>query len=139
MGTAKDELERVSPGAPLPGISEEDMAAYRATARRRLEQAEKELAVRLGRAWEAALRAAKLLREDFGAHRVVVFGSLLRPRYFSQWSDVDIAAWGISSENTFRAMGAVMDLGGDIEINLVDVETCRDSLRAIIEREGQEL
>lgn len=27
----------------------------------------------------------------------------------------------------------------DIEINLVDIDTCRATLRAIIEREGQEI
>lgn len=80
------------------------MAVYRATARRRLEQEEKELAVRRERPWETARRAAKLLKEDFGAQRVVVFGSLLRPKCFNKWSDVDIAAWGIGPEDTFRAM-----------------------------------
>ncbi|CEO90248.1 hypothetical protein SSCH_780005 [Syntrophaceticus schinkii] len=34
-------------------------------------------------------------------------------------SDVDIAAWGIDSEDTFRAIGAVMALGKDIEFKLV--------------------
>jgi len=32
-----------------------------------------------------------------------------------------------------------MDLGGDIEINLVDMGACRPSIRAVIEREGVEL
>jgi predicted nucleotidyltransferase len=102
-------------------------------------QDEKELAVRRERAWETAHRAAKLLKDDFGAQRVVVFGSLLRPEYFNKWSDVDIAAWGIDTKDTFRAMGAVMDLGEAIEINLVDINTCRATLRVVIEREGQEI
>lgn len=104
MGVPKGELDRNATRASLPGISEEDMAVYRATARRRLEQEEKELAVRRERPWETARRAAKLLKEDFGAQRVVVFGSLLRPKCFNKWSDVDIAAWGIGPEDTFRAM-----------------------------------
>jgi hypothetical protein len=58
---------------------------------------------------------------------------------FTLWSDVDIAAWGIAPEDTFRAIGAVMDLGGDIEVNLVDMGACRPSIRAVIEREGVEL
>jgi len=136
---AKDELERIVPGSSLRGISEEDMAVYRATAWRRLEQDERALAVRRERAWETARRAAKLLKEDFGAQRVVVFGSLLCPKCFNQWSDVDVAAWGIRPEDTFRAMGAVMDLGEGIEINLVDIDTCLTALRVMIEREGQEL
>ncbi|HSV31820.1 MAG TPA: hypothetical protein VLH40_07355 [Atribacteraceae bacterium] len=115
------------------------MVVYKATARLRLEQEEKELTARRKRAWELARQAAKLLKENFGAKRVVVFGSLLHLNCFSKWSDVDIAAWGISAEDTFRAMGAVMDIGKDIEINLVDIDTCRTTLRAIIEREGKEV
>ena len=120
-------------------VSEGDMATYRATARRRRECEERDRAARWERAWEKARLAAKLLKQDFAATRVVVFGSLLRPGDFGRWSDVDIAAWGIVPEDTFRAMGAVMDLGKDIEMNLVDVNTCRESLLAVVEREGQEL
>lgn len=120
-------------------LSEAEMAVYRATARRRRELDEQELTARRQRAWEAARRAAMLLREDFGAERVVVFGSLLRPHSFNKWSDVDIAAWGISSKDTFRALGAVMDLSADIEMNFVDIETCHAALRATIEREGQDI
>lgn len=115
------------------------MAVYKAAAWQRMAQDEKELLVRRKRAWQTARRAAKLLKEDFGAHRVVVFGSLLCPKCFNKWSDLDIAAWGISPKDTFRAMGAVMDLREDVEINMVDIETCRATLRAIIEREGQEI
>jgi len=139
MDGLKDERERIAAGASLPGISEEDMVVYKATARQRMAQDEKELLVRRKRAWETVRWAAKLLKEEFGAHRVVVFGSLLCSKCFNKWSDVDIAAWGISPTDTFRAMGAVMDLREDIEINLVDIETCRATLRAIIEREGQEI
>ena len=91
------------------------------------------------RAWELARQAAKLLKENYGATRVVVFGSLTHLNCFNKWSDVDIAAWGISPEDTFRAMGAMTDISKDIEINLVDIDTCRATLRAIIECEGKEV
>ena len=120
-------------------VTPEEMAVYRATARRRWEREQEALARRRKRAWALARRAAQLLKEEFGATRVVVFGSLVHEGCFTLWSDVDIAAWGIAPEDTFRAMGAVMDLGGDIEINLVDMGACRPSIRAVIEREGVEL
>ncbi len=69
----------------------------------------------------------------------MVFGSLVRPGCFTPWSDVDIAAWGLSPKDTFRAIGAMMDLDTDIEINLVDIGTCRPELLIFIEREGIEL
>lgn len=120
-------------------LSREELASYRAAARRQAEQEQQALARREQRAWELARQAAQLLREQFGAARIVLFGSLSRPGWFTPWSDVDIAAWGLRPEDTFRAIGAVMDLAADIEVNLVDVQTCSASLLAAIEREGVEL
>jgi len=52
---------------------------------------------------------------------------------------VDIAAWGLASEDTFRAIGAIMDMETEVPVNLVDIKTARPSLVNIIEREGIEL
>lgn len=120
-------------------LTPEEMAAYRIAARRRHEREQQELALREKRAWDLARRAAALLRQQFGATRVVVFGSLVHQGCFTPWSDVDIAAWGICPQDTFRAIGAVMDIDAEIEVNLVDVETCSSSLLATIEQEGMNL
>ncbi len=80
-----------------------------------------------------------ILKEHFGVTRVVAFGSLIHPGSFTRWSDIDLAAWGISSKDTFKAIGAMMDLDEPFEINLVDINTARASLREVIEREGVEL
>jgi predicted nucleotidyltransferase len=117
-------------------LAPEEIAVYRAAARRRSEQEQRELAQREKRAWALARRAASLLREQFGAERVVVFGSLIHKECFTPWSDVDIAAWGIQPRDTFQAIGMVMDLDAEIELNLVDVGTCSTSLLATIEQEG---
>mgnify|MGYP001608910182 FL=1 len=95
--------------------------------------------MREDKAWKAARSAAALLKERFAATKVVLFGSLAHKGSFSRWSDIDIAAWGISPEDTFRAIGAVMEVSSDIEINLVDVGTCRRSLLTVIEKEGIEI
>ena len=59
--------------SPIPPA---EMAAYRQAARQR-HRAEKEyLRVRRQRAWELARQAARLLKEQFNAERVVLFGSL---------------------------------------------------------------
>ena len=117
----------------------EAVAGYRAAARRRFEQEQRELAAREERAWELARRAASLLRDRFGATRVMVFGSLVHTGCFTPWSDIDVAAWGLRSQDTFRAIGAVADLDAEIEANLVDVRTCSSSLLMMIEREGRDL
>jgi predicted nucleotidyltransferase len=123
----------------VPAVSAVELAEYRATARRRWQQEQQEVARRKARAWEAARRAATLLKREFGATRVAAFGSLAREGGFTRWSDVDIAAWGIVPEDTFRAISAVMSIDSDIEVILVVVATCRPAVLASIEREGVEL
>lgn len=123
---------------PFP-VTPEEMEVYRAAARRRWEREQQELAQREARAWAVARRAAQLLKRQFGATRVVVFGSLVHPGMFNPWSDVDIAAWGIRPEDTFRAIGEVFELDSEIKVNLVDMGACRSSIREVIEREGMEL
>ena len=120
-------------------LTAQELAEYRRGARARREQEQRNLTRRRERAWVLARRVATLLREQYGATRVVVFGSLAQKGRFTPWSDVDIAAWGIRSEDTFQAMGAVMDLDSEIQVNLLDVETCRPSLLAAIEQEGIDL
>jgi len=120
-------------------ISEAEMAEYRATLRRRREQERELLVQRRERAWDVARRAAALLKEEFGAEKVVLFGSLLHPDRFIAWSDIDIAAYGLRPSDTFKAVASVLGLDDDIEVNLVDVGACKASVLAAIEREGVEL
>ncbi len=117
-------------------ISPEEMAQYKRTARLRLREERAEQAQRRERAWQLARQAAALLRENFGVERVVLFGSLIQEDRFTRWSDVDLAAWGLTSANWLRAIGAVLDLSDEIELNLVDVETCSPELLAAIEQDG---
>ncbi len=122
-----------------PRVSDEQMAEYRQTARRRLEADKHAREVRRVRAWDVAREGAALLKQSYGVERVVVFGSLLDPEQFSERSDVDVAAWGLTSSNWLKAMLAVQYLVPDIEINLVDVGVCSPALLAVIERDGVDL
>ena len=90
-------------------------------------------------AWKVARLAAHRLREVFGARRVVAFGSLAHRDWFSAWSDIDLAAWGIPDDEFYRAVASVTGLSADFEIDLVDAESCRPALRRVIEREGVDL
>ena len=120
-------------------ISPEQIAAYRQSAERLREQDRAAEMIRREEAWRLARMAADILKERFHAARVVVFGSLVSERSFTAWSDVDIAAWGISPLDTFRAIGAVMDLSSAPLVNLVDITSCTPSLLGVIERDGVEL
>ncbi len=91
------------------------------------------------RAWTLAQDVARVLKEKFGATRVVVFGSVARREALSPWSDIDIAAWGIPKEKFYQAVAYVTGLSPDFKIDLIDPAMCRPSLRAQIEEEGIEL
>jgi len=121
---------------PVSDLSPASLAQYRRTAISRQKTHVSKTKVRMKKAWRLARKAAKILREQYHAERVAVFGSLLHETRFTQWSDVDIAAWGIPPEQTFRAIGTVMDLDSSLEINLVDVNTCTPSLLKAIEQEA---
>jgi predicted nucleotidyltransferase len=120
-------------------LTDAQMAEYRVGTARLAERERVALAVREVRAWQLACQAATLLRERFAAAGVAVFGSLVHPGLFTEWSDVDLAVWGLGPEDTLHALGAVHDLSAEIELNLVDIATCRPSLLEVIEREGVSL
>lgn len=100
---------------------------------------QRETAVRRDEAWRAAGQAAEILKNKFGASRVVVFGSLTHEEWFTPWSDLDLAAWGIAPSQFYRAVAAVTEISPRIAIDLVDPESCKAGLRETIEREGIEL
>jgi hypothetical protein len=81
-----------------------------------------------------------LLREDFGAQRVLVFGSLAEAEgaYFDARSDIDIAAWGIASDDYFLAVARLLRATGEFGADLVRMEACPDYLLHAIEVHGVE-
>ena len=118
-------------------ITPPQLEIYRKTARERQARLRIQLDERQQHAWEIARQAAKILKDEFGASRVVVFGSLLHPQLFHLRSDIDIAVWDIRSY--FRAVSRLMDLDPEIEFDLVPVEDARPGIMAVIEQEGKEL
>ncbi len=61
------------------------------------------------RAWRVAREAASLLKADFGAERVCLFGSLARGTFRSK-SDIDLAVEGLPEREFFRAAGRLQAL-----------------------------
>ncbi|HBY94674.1 MAG TPA: nucleotidyltransferase domain-containing protein [Chloroflexi bacterium] len=117
-------------------ITPEKMAVYRATARRRWEHRQQALARRRERAWDVARRAATLLKQHYGATRVVLFGSLARNDPFYPRSDVDLAVWGLEEKHYYRAVSHLLDLDPAIQVDLVMAEDASATLLEAIAREG---
>ncbi|MER3435207.1 MAG: nucleotidyltransferase [Leptolyngbya sp. ERB_1_1] len=90
------------------------------------------------RAWELVPRLAEILREQFGANQVVVFGSLTDQNRYTPWSDIDLAVWGIAPGQFYTALGVLNEISSEFKIDLVDPtdRSCRPSIKQAIERTG---
>jgi predicted nucleotidyltransferase len=80
-----------------------------------------------------------MLREQYGARKVVIFGSLATRQWFTPWSDIDLAAWSIPADRFYSAVAAVISLSPAFKVDLVDPAECLPHLRQAIDREGVEL
>ncbi|AFV12130.1 putative nucleotidyl transferase domain-containing protein [Thermacetogenium phaeum DSM 12270] len=126
------------------GTQSDELAAYYAkkyplTFVDDFSETDSSLTERYKEAWQVAARAAAILKERYGAQKVVAFGSLVDRTRFTRWSDVDLAAWGIPDDRFYAAVGAVTGISKKFKVDLVDPEDCRTSLRSVIESEGVEL
>lgn len=128
-------------GRTAKDLTSEEIYSYRPWRNLDRYQKNPEVAKRRALAWEVARAAAGMLKRQFGATRVVAFGSLARKSQFTPWSDVDIAAWEIPGEEYYIAVGALMDLGFEfgIKVDLVDAINCSADFLKDIEQEGIEL
>lgn len=118
------------------GVTPREMEVYRRAARARWQAKQRQAAKRRERAWVLARQAAALLKTQYGAKRVIVFGSLVHDRCFTRWSDVDLAVAGMTWPTYLHAWSAVEGLSKEIAVDLVEIETASDRLRRVIEREG---
>ncbi len=126
---------------PLATSSPQVADAHRATVRRRDAEDAAARAAKRERAWSVARSCAALLRDRFGAERVVVFGSLVEDegRWFGARSDIDLAAWGIQDDDYFTAVGQLQGVSAEFEVDLVAMERCPAHLAEPISNHGAEL
>jgi predicted nucleotidyltransferase len=118
-------------------LTAEELSKYSLKPKRRQNLAQKKQL--MTRALRQAKSAAALLKREFGATRVVLFGSLAHRSWFTRWSDIDLAAWGIAPGDFYRAVGTISDMPSEFKIDVVDPETCRPAVRAEIDEDGIEL
>lgn len=86
-----------------------------------------------------ARTAAAMLKARFAARRVLLFGSLAHTAWFVTDSDVDMAVEGLASRDYWEAWRMVEGIIRDRPVDLVEIETVRESLQQAIERYGVEL
>ena len=86
---------------------------------------------------EVARKAASILKQEFKAERVVLFGSMLDHERMWWGSDIDLGVWGLRSEDFFKA-GAAIERGHNFSIDLVEIQSAKPHILNAIEQ-GQEL
>ncbi len=84
-------------------------------------------------------KAAATLKSRFGARRVILFGSLTDAEWFTPDSDVDLAVEGLAADAFWQAWRLTEEIIDDRTVDLIDIETAKESLLRAIERYGIEL
>ena len=84
-------------------------------------------------------KVAALLKSEFGAKRVVLFGSMAHEAWFTPDSDIDLAVEGLKAEHYWRAWEALEEEILDRPVDLIDIESASESLRKSIDRYGVDL
>jgi len=123
---------------PKP-LTEKQVESFRRAARRRAQTEQREQAQRRRRAWQLARRAARLLRQVYGAKRVIVFGSLAHGAWFHPHSDLDLAVEGLAPGAIWRAWSAVEKAIPEFGADLIELETAHARLSQRIREQGKEL
>jgi tRNA nucleotidyltransferase (CCA-adding enzyme) len=78
-------------GKTAAQLTAQEKKKYREFARLQSERETQEMLARRDRALRVAREAARILKESFGATRVLLFGSLAKESWFHIRSDVDLA------------------------------------------------
>jgi len=117
-------------------LSLKEIQRYQKFYKEQEKKKKEELQQRYYQAWSIARKAAEILYQEYQAKKVVIFGSLKSIEHFSEWSDIDIAVWGIKPELYYKAVARIISLSTMIEIDIVDPDDCRQSLKETIEKEG---
>lgn len=123
-------------------LSDEKIKEYaKGLARRKRERKERRRR-RRQQAREIARRCAEMLRDEYGAHRVVLFGSAAREDVpFYSNSDIDLAERGVPDEKFLEAYGrcSEKELSEGFQVQLVPIEDAYDSMKRTINNQGIEL
>jgi predicted nucleotidyltransferase len=105
-------------------VDADKMYSYILAARKREQARQEGLRQLQSRGIETAKQAARILRQQFRATRVVLFGSMLQPEIHAD-SDIDLAVWNLSKSDYFQAVGKLQGLS-EFEIDLVEAENASD-------------
>jgi len=117
-------------------VDADKMYGYILAARKREQARQESLKHLQGRGIEIAKQATRMLRQEFGATRVVLFGSMLQPKIHAD-SDIDLAVWNLTKSDYFQAVGKLQGLS-EFLIVLIEADNASDYMVEAI-AQGMEL
>jgi uncharacterized protein len=109
-----------------------ELEVYRISAEKRHQENLRLIEERYQKAYSTAQKASELLKDQFKAERVLIFGSLSNKDRFHISSDIDLAAVGLDDKVYFRAISKLIDLSPGIKIDLIRIEDASEGLKNII-------
>lgn len=89
---------------------------------------------RTEKAFNSVLKIVKMLKNEYGAEEVYLYGSLARGSFRID-SDIDLYIIGFKGDY-FNAFLEAESISEDIEVNLVCAENATENLKKIISEEG---
>jgi predicted nucleotidyltransferase len=84
-------------------------------------------------------QAAQVLKTRFGAKRVILLGSMVRPDRFTPQSDVDVVVAGLRADAYWETWRVVEEIVQDRPVDLIDLDGASESMRRSVERYGIDL
>jgi predicted nucleotidyltransferase len=111
--------------------------AHRVALRRHNERVQRRNEAAAAQARAALPSITRMLREDYSATKIILFGSLARG-HFTVDSDIDLAAENISPEKFFHALGDVNSIA-PCWVDLKPLETLEPHFLLRVMQTGEEL
>ena len=116
-----------------------DYSPYIEGLRRREAERRATMEKRRQKAFTIARRIADMLRQDFGATEIYLFGSVLHPDEFHPHSDIDLAADGIVPARFLTAVAKALIMAEEFSVDLVDISECQPEFKDSILTKGIKL
>lgn len=132
MGRTASDLKRS--GWPV-----KEIAAYQPWIALDRYNKDEDLKARKKKALGIGQKVANMLKKEYGASHVILFGSLAHSAWFTPRSDVDIYVEGIPVSAFFKAEADAQAIGQDFKVDIVDSGDCPPEMIAKIKQEGMEL
>lgn len=116
-----------------------DYSPYIKGLRRREAERKTTLERRRQKAFSIAKQIADMLRQDFDATEIYLFGSVLRPDEFHAHSDIDLAVDGVVPARYLSAVAKALIMAEEFSVDLVDISECQPKFEDSILRKGIKL